>query len=194
MDMRMVNGKGKRGRGSDGLRCGSTSGAGRLTRCRRHLECALWQRWHLCAAPWPMRTPRRVGAVERSFETRARGSGLECDAACVPGPGRACLTLRRDPRWVCAARARRSSRRRRPSGRRRRQQLIIRTRPRAICGTWPGTLLAMCRHGDNTQSSHLTHDGTKMQRTLSAFEKLPFRFLPRLSGQPRLADPTRRIG
>ena len=119
MDMRMVNGKGKRGRGSDGLRCGSTSGAGRLTRCRRHLECALWQRWHLCAAPWPMRTPRRVGAVERSFETRARGSGLECDAACVPGPGRACLTLRRDPRWVCAARARRSSRRRRPSGRRR---------------------------------------------------------------------------
>ena len=89
MDMRMVNGKGKRGRGSDGLRCGSTSGAGRLTRCRRHLECALWQRWHLCAAPWPMRTPRLAtsgrGRVERSFETRRKGgSGLELGSSVTP--------------------------------------------------------------------------------------------------------------
>ena len=75
------------------------------------------------------------------------------------------------------------------------QQLIIHaTRVSDLWHMARHQMLAMCRHGDNTQSSHLTHDGTKMQRTLSAFEKLPFRFLPRLSGQPRLADPTRRIG
>ena len=42
------------------------------------------------------------------------------------------------------------------------QQLIIHaTRVSDLWHMARHQMLAMCRHGDNTQSSHLTHDGTK---------------------------------